>query len=91
MSRIGVVGLGYVGLTTAACLADLGHEVVGHDIDKARVAGLRRNRIPIYEPGLDQLRRDLKDGTWERRHDDLLGRSEIDLGYRLVISYRRAL
>jgi UDPglucose 6-dehydrogenase len=55
VSRITVVGLGYVGLTTAACLADLGHDVVGVDIDQARVSLLRRNRIPIYEPGLEEL------------------------------------
>jgi UDPglucose 6-dehydrogenase len=55
VSRIAVVGLGYVGLTTAACLADLGHDVVGVDIDQARVSMLRRNRIPIYEPVLEEL------------------------------------
>jgi UDPglucose 6-dehydrogenase len=49
------VGLGYVGLTTAACLADLGHDVVGVDIDEARVRMLRRNRIPIYEPVLEEV------------------------------------
>jgi UDPglucose 6-dehydrogenase len=55
VSRIGVVGLGYVGLTTAACLADLGHEVVGVDVDAGRVGLLKRNKVPIYEPGLDEL------------------------------------
>jgi UDPglucose 6-dehydrogenase len=55
VSRIGVVGLGYVGLTTAACLADLGHEVVGQDIDAGRIALLKRRKLPIYEPGLEEL------------------------------------
>ena len=55
MSRIGVVGLGYVGLTTAACLADLGHDVIGVDIDAARITMLRRHKLPIYEPGLEEL------------------------------------
>jgi UDPglucose 6-dehydrogenase len=55
VSRIGVIGLGYVGLTTAACLADLGHDVVGMDIDADRIGQLRRNRVPIYEPGLGEL------------------------------------
>ena len=50
-----MIGVGYVGLTTAACLADLGHEVVGHDIDQARVAGLKRHRVPFYEPGLEEI------------------------------------
>ena len=55
MSRIAVIGVGYVGLSTAACFADLGHHVVGHDIDEQRINGLRRHRIPIYEPGLEEL------------------------------------
>jgi UDPglucose 6-dehydrogenase len=55
MSRITVIGLGHVGLTTAACLADLGHEVVGVDVDASRIQNLRRNRVPIYEPGLEEL------------------------------------
>ena len=50
-----MVGLGYVGLTTAACLADLGHDVVGVDIDAARITMLRRHKLPIYEPGLEEL------------------------------------
>jgi UDPglucose 6-dehydrogenase len=55
VSRIGVVGLGYVGLATAACLADLGHDVIGVDIDVARITMLRRHRLPLYEPGLEEL------------------------------------
>jgi UDPglucose 6-dehydrogenase len=55
MSRIAVIGVGYVGLSTAACFADLGHNVIGHDIDEQRVTQLRRHRIPIYEPGLEEL------------------------------------
>jgi UDPglucose 6-dehydrogenase len=55
MSRIAVIGVGYVGLSTAASFADLGHHVVGHDIDATRVANLRRHRIPIFEPGLEEL------------------------------------
>ena len=44
------------------------------------------SKIRTLEPGLARLRRDLEDGTWERRHGDLLGRAELDLGYRLVIA-----
>ncbi len=47
------------------------------------------SKIHTLEPGLDQLRRDLEDGTWERRYGDLRSCSEIDLGYRLVVSPRR--
>jgi UDPglucose 6-dehydrogenase len=52
---VSVVGAGYVGLTTAACLAHLGHEVVCADIDAERVARLRKGEVPILEDGLVTL------------------------------------
>jgi UDPglucose 6-dehydrogenase len=55
VSQIGVVGAGYVGLTTAACLAHLGHRVVCADVDEDRVARLRRGEIPIVEEGLADI------------------------------------
>ncbi len=55
MSRITVVGTGYVGLVTAACLADLGHVVIGMDVDDAKIARLQRGELPIFEPGLAEL------------------------------------
>jgi len=55
MSSVAVIGTGYVGLTTAVCLADLGHQVVGVDIDEAKVATLKRGEPTIYEPGLAEL------------------------------------
>ncbi len=53
--KVTVVGTGYVGLVTAACLAEVGNEVVGIDIDTERVAGLEAGVCPIHEPGLPQL------------------------------------
>jgi len=53
--HISVVGAGYVGLVTAACLAHLGNHVRCIDIDAARVERLRRGELPIREPGLDEL------------------------------------
>src|SRR6476659_6903999 len=53
--RIGVIGVGWVGLVTAACFADLGREVVAMDIDAAKVDALRRGEVPIHEPGIDAL------------------------------------
>ena len=50
-----MIGTGYVGLTTAVCLAKLGHQVVGVDIDEAKVARLRSGQPTIYEPGLAEL------------------------------------
>jgi UDPglucose 6-dehydrogenase len=55
LSRVSVFGAGYVGLVTAACLADLGHEVAVRDIDEGKIAELQAGRVPIYEPGLDEL------------------------------------
>jgi UDPglucose 6-dehydrogenase len=55
VKNISVVGVGYVGLVTGACFADLGNRVVGLDIDEARIAGLQRGELPIYEPGLKEL------------------------------------
>jgi UDPglucose 6-dehydrogenase len=58
MGHIAVVGVGYVGLTTGACLAKLGHTVVCGDVDEGRVANLSKGEVPIVEAGLDQLVRD---------------------------------
>jgi UDPglucose 6-dehydrogenase len=49
------LGTGYVGLVTAAVFSELGNEVVGLDIDEKKVTSLAAGKIPIYEPGLDQL------------------------------------
>lgn len=53
--RLTVFGLGYLGLTHAACMAEAGHEVLGVDIAPARVAQLQAARVPFYEPGLAEL------------------------------------
>ncbi|MFN2445166.1 MAG: UDP-glucose/GDP-mannose dehydrogenase family protein [Vicinamibacterales bacterium] len=53
--KIAVVGTGYVGLVVGACLAETGNDVICVDKDEAKVRGLRRGKIPIYEPGLEEL------------------------------------
>lgn len=53
--NIVVIGTGYVGLVTAACLAELGHEVLGIDIDPEKIKLLKDGQMPIYEPGLREL------------------------------------
>ncbi|RXF67022.1 UDP-glucose dehydrogenase family protein [Hansschlegelia zhihuaiae] len=53
--RIAVVGSGYVGLVSGACLADFGHTVVCVDNDNEKIEALLQARVPIFEPGLDEL------------------------------------
>jgi len=53
--KITMIGTGYVGLVTGACLAEFGHEVVCMDKDEGKIRFLREGGIPIYEPGLDAL------------------------------------
>lgn len=52
---VGVIGVGYVGLVTAVCLAELGHTVVCRDIAPERIAMLQRGQVPIHEPGVPEL------------------------------------
>ncbi len=53
--RITMIGSGYVGLVSGACLADFGHDVVCVDKDEGKIAALRNGQIPIFEPGLEDL------------------------------------
>lgn len=53
--KIAMIGSGYVGLVSGACLADFGHDIVCVDKDEGKIAALKEGRMPIYEPGLDHL------------------------------------
>lgn len=53
--KLSVFGTGYLGATHAACMAELGHEVVGVDIDAAKIEALARGEVPFYEPGLQEI------------------------------------
>ena len=53
--RISVVGCGYLGAVHAACMAELGHEVTGIDVDEAKIEALSAGRAPFYEPGFEEL------------------------------------
>ncbi|MGH3451700.1 MAG: UDP-glucose 6-dehydrogenase, partial [Haloechinothrix sp.] len=55
--RITVLGTGYLGATHAACMAELGFDVLGMDVDEAKVAALTEGRVPFYEPELEPLLR----------------------------------
>ncbi|MGQ0805446.1 MAG: UDP-glucose dehydrogenase family protein [Actinomycetota bacterium] len=70
MSSIAVVGAGYVGLTTAACLAHLGHDVACADVDADKVRHLKKGEVPILEEGLPAL---VAEGLDARRLDFVVG------------------
>jgi len=55
MNKITVIGVGYVGLVTSTCFAELGNQVIGVDIDQKKIDNLKKNIIPIYEEGLTEL------------------------------------
>jgi len=81
VSTVGVVGAGYVGLTTAACLAHLGHDVVCGDLDADRVRRLNKGETPILEEGLDDL---VVEGLRSGRLRFVLGASQAAAGVEFV-------
>ncbi|MBM3307105.1 MAG: nucleotide sugar dehydrogenase [Candidatus Eisenbacteria bacterium] len=80
--KVSVLGLGYVGCVSAACLSDMGHTVIGLDVDPRKLEPLRQGRSPIVEPGLAEL---VKKGVAEGRlsvtedYAKAIGESEISL------------
>ena len=78
--KITVVGTGYVGLVLGTCMADLGHVVVGVDNDERKIEALKAGKVPIYEPGLDQLlERNTREGrlTFTRDVDGALSEARV--------------
>ena len=71
---IGVVGVGYVGLTTGACLAHIGHTVVCGDVDEAKIDRLRNGEIPIVEEGLSEI---VSEGMSAGRLEFVVGATEV--------------
>jgi UDPglucose 6-dehydrogenase len=81
MSRIAVVGTGYVGLTTGVCFASMGHDVVCADVDERKVERLSRGECPIVESGLDAL---LQEGLASGRLRFVIGAAEAARGAEFV-------
>jgi len=75
---VGVIGVGWVGLVTATCFADLGHQVVAMDINEAKIESLRSGRSTIHEPGIDELlARNAERLTFTTSMDEVLGRARL--------------
>jgi UDPglucose 6-dehydrogenase len=75
---IGVIGVGWVGLVTAACFAELGHDVVAMDIDEAKVASLNDGQVTMHEPGISELlQRNRERLTFTTDMGDVLERARL--------------
>src|SRR5919109_1826007 len=85
MKQICVIGVGYVGLVTAACFADLGNRVVALDVDEQRVENLKKGIMPIYEPGLEELvKRNTKSGRLTFTTSYIEGLKEAEFAFIAV-------
>ncbi len=85
MRNICIIGVGYVGLVTGACLADLGNHVVCLDVDQGKISGLIDGVMPIYEPGLSEIvRRNAAAGRLSFTTDYPLGLKDASLVFIAV-------
>ena len=84
--RVAVIGTGYVGLTTGACLASLGHRVSCADLDRGKVERLRRGEIGIREDGLSEL---VEAGIAAGRLSFVVGASKPDAAERVAALFAR--
>ena len=83
--NISVIGTGYVGLVVGACLAETGNDVICADVDAKKVEGLKRNELPIYEPGLEAyVARNQRDGRLSFTTDVAWAIGEADVVFIAV-------
>ena len=88
MVKITIVGTGYVGLASGTCLAEVGHEVICADISQEKINMLNNGKIPIYEPGLEEIigkkakinQMPMQPGDVEKTYTDI-SKTEKLLGY----------
>ena len=97
--KISVIGCGYLGVVHAACMAELGHDVVGVDVDIARIALLADGKPPFYEPGLPELltsatasgrlkfTTDMAEVSDASVHFVAVGTPQLGTGYAVDLSY----
>jgi UDPglucose 6-dehydrogenase len=89
--RVSVIGTGYLGATHAACMVELGHEVIGIDVDPAKVERLAAGDLPFYEPGLPELlRRSLATGRLSFTSDPAEVAERADVHFLCVGTPQRA-
>ncbi|WP_102346192.1 UDP-glucose dehydrogenase family protein [Bacillus sp. Marseille-P3661] len=85
MRNLTIIGIGYVGLVTGACLSEIGHHVTCIDVDSTRVDMLKKGHSPFYEPGLeDLLKRNIKKGTLQFTTDYKVGLAHAEVIYITV-------
>jgi UDPglucose 6-dehydrogenase len=83
--NISVIGSGYVGLVVGACMAETGNDVICADVDAAKIEGLKKNELPIYEPGLDAyVERNQRDGRLSFTTDVAWAVGEADVVFIAV-------
>src|SRR3954468_6823201 len=88
--RLSIIGTGYLGATHAACMAELGYDVTGLDVDQEKVGRLSAGDLPFFEPGLEELlRRNLAAGRlrFTTSYDDL---ADLDVHFICVGTPQRA-
>src|SRR3954452_16511919 len=79
-SRLSVIGTGYLGATHAVCMAELGYDVIGLDVDQSKVDRLNAGEVPFFEPGLEEmLRKNLDAGRvrFTTSYDDLAAQADV--------------
>src|SRR3954466_9370000 len=82
--RLSVIGTGYLGATHAVCMAELGYDVIGLDVDQSKVDRLNAGEVPFFEPGLEELlRKNIDAGRlrFTTSYDDL---ADLDVHFLCV-------
>ena len=78
--RLSVIGTGYLGATHAVCMAEIGYDVIGLDVDESKVARLNDGEVPFFEPGLEELlRKNLEAGRvrFTTSYAELAGETDV--------------